>query len=101
MEEWRKKAVAAVKRVDQLENKVKALEKKCADLRQKYLVMPTIANNQASAKCNANLEKVKKDLEKARKYLEEGIYEAAEKAGVPEYVIDEAIEEAKSKSSKK
>jgi len=100
-EEWQRRAVKAYNSVVQLEKDVKALKPKCDELRHKYLVMPTIANNQASIQCFKDLEKAKKDLAAARKYLEEGIYKKAENEGVPQEWIDEAIEEAKSKSSKK
>lgn len=98
---WQTKAVRAYEKVEELYNQVKSLEKKCPELRRKALNMPVIANTQASAQCYENLKKLKKDLDRARKYLEQDIYDEAHEAGVPPKWIDEAIEAAKSGSKKK
>ena len=98
---WQTKAVRAYKKVEELDNHVKLLEKKCPELRRKAITMPVIANTQASAQCYENLKKLKKDLDRARKYLEQDIYDEAHEAGVPPEWIDKAIEAAKSGSKKK
>ncbi len=99
--EWKEKAYSAYMRVQDLENRIADLEPKCNELRRQSLLMPTIKNQQASAECFNKLQGFKSELEKARKYLEDGIDREAMRSGVPLDAVNEGIEKAKQDLKKK
>jgi len=99
--EWEEKAYSAYMTVKDLESQVSGLEPRCAELRRKSILMPIIKNQQASAECFDKLQNLKDLLEKNRKYVDDGIYKEAMRAGIPLDAVKEGIEKAKRALKKK
>lgn len=99
--EWVEKAYSAYMRVEDLRSRVSGLEPQCNELRRQALLMPVIKNQQAASECFEKLQNLKKAMENARKYVEDGIYKEAMRASVPLDAVNEGIEKAKQYLKKK